>query len=85
MQNWTALECSACGSKEFIRTMHLKVHPTGGSTEEASGWKCSDCGTKVDIASLRQYADLKRKKQELATLEQEVAQASGQAIPKRPG
>lgn len=71
MQDWKNLKCE-CGSEQFIQMIHLRFHPTGGSTQGPGGEKCGLCGKVVNRVDLLNRAKLEQKKAELKALQEEV-------------
>jgi hypothetical protein len=69
---WQNLKCD-CGCEQFVPKVVLRWKPSGGVTDQAAGYQCRDCRADVDTASLVRIAELARKRQELRSLEQELA------------
>ena len=81
LPQWDKLTCD-CGSVRFTKVVHLKYHPTGGSSEEPAGYICADCDIGlVDLKYLLGRMELKRKREELRSKEQEIEET--QAVVKR--
>lgn len=76
------LECK-CGHGIFVRVSKLKDTQVGGVVDEVAGWRCFECGEKVETAELLKLQDIKRKKKELATLQKEVDDADQRETAKR--
>ena len=68
---WFRLKCP-CGSEKFTAVVHLRAHPSEGSSTEHGGWLCVECGKVADMAKLIQDHKLQQKKAELRALEAEV-------------
>jgi len=68
---WSRLQCE-CEGEQFVSLVHLKVHPSAGSTTEFGGYQCVKCGKIVDMGALIQAHRLRQKKQELRAMEAEI-------------
>lgn len=68
---WHNLMCE-CGGEEFLSLVHLRCHPTGGTSREQGGLQCAKCGKNVDMGALIQRDRLKQKKEELRALTEEI-------------
>jgi len=69
------LECK-CGQGIFVKVGKLKDTQVGGVVEEVAGWRCFECGEKVETAELLKLQDIKRKRKELENLQKEVDDAN---------
>ena len=72
---WFTLSCP-CGSDKFTAIVHLRAHPTGGSSTQHGGYLCVDCGKVADMGKLIQDHHLRLKKEELKQLEAQIKATS---------
>ena len=68
------LECK-CGQGIFVKVNKLKDTQVGGVVEEVAGWRCFECGGKVETAELLKLQEIKRKRKELDALQKEIDDA----------
>lgn len=76
------LECK-CGQGIFVKVNKLKDTQVGGVVEEVAGWRCFECGDKVQTGELLKLQDIKRKKKELDRLQKEVDDANQREMVQR--
>ena len=63
---FTTLRCPACQGEDFARILGLSTRAGSGTVETPRGYQCLSCHGTVDLSEMRAQ-------QELAQLEQEVA------------
>ena len=69
---WSKLACDSCGSRDFLKRIHIITRAGGGTTEEPAGFTCRQCNADVDLSRMIQRLDLERKREELRQLQQQV-------------
>lgn len=68
------LECK-CGQGIFVKVNKLKDTQVGGVVEEVAGWRCFECGEKVETGELLKLLEIKRKRKELDALQKDIDDA----------
>ena len=72
---WERLTCN-CGSIRFRKVVHIKYHPTGGTSEEPAGFECAECEIGlVSIQFLVNKLELAKKKEDLKAKEKEIEES----------
>ena len=69
---WFRLKCP-CNSEKFTAVVHLRAHPSEGSSTEHGGYLCVECGKVADMAKLIQDHRLKQKEAEVRALQAEIS------------
>jgi hypothetical protein len=67
------MDCT-CGNNTFITVVELWRHPSQGMTAKPVGYQCAACHQQANLESQGKLADLKRRRQELKELEEEIAE-----------
>ena len=73
-KTWNRVTCD-CGSDLLGKLVHLATKEGGGLVEEPAGYECQHCRQHMDVAYLIKRAEVRRKKREVAALEEEIAAA----------
>ena len=83
---WKNLVCLACGHDTFIEEVALRYHPSGGTTHDPVGLRCSQCQAPADAQKMLlrlRKADLLQEMEEMeaqsAALDASLTSASSPA------
>ena len=73
-KTWNDITCD-CGSPRLAKLYRVVTKDGAGLVEEPAGYACHDCRQVMDMAYLIKRSEVRRKKAEVAALEQEIAAA----------